>query len=98
MLQPFKRIKPSHVVVTMVNGDVFDVIVNIGYEARVSDYIMTEHPFIVVFDIGEEKKVMILNKFQILSVEPKEEASRFVERRRKPRLEDQSGPDDPASG
>ena len=64
----------------MVTGLVIEGTINVGFDERVSDVMMRDQLFIVVFDIGGAKDVMILNKAQIVSVQPKEEGMGFIQR------------------
>jgi hypothetical protein len=81
-MNPFKRIKPAHVIVTMSNGEVVDGTINVGFEERVLDFLLGDKAFVAVFDVGKSSDVMLLNKTHIVLVQPKEEGTGFVERER----------------
>lgn len=78
-LKTYKRIKPAKVIVSMVNGQVIEGTINIGFEERVTDFLaMPEMLFIPVFDINNTRDVIIINKHQIASVQPVAEAQDAV--------------------
>ena len=49
--RPYKRVKPASVAIKMVDGDIIEGTVNIGFEQRVSDLFANEDKtFMPVFD------------------------------------------------
>jgi hypothetical protein len=77
---PYRRIKPARVIISMADGQVFDGTVNLGFEERVSDVLMDSKPFVAMFDVNDGKAVKIVNKAQIVAVEPKDESQTFIDR------------------
>jgi hypothetical protein len=79
-LKTYKKIKPAHVVVAMSDGRVLEGMINIGFEERVSDFLnMADQSFVPLFNVNGSGDVIILNKSQIASVEPRVEGLEFVE-------------------
>jgi hypothetical protein len=80
--RPYKRVKPARVTIKMIDGDIIEGTVNVGFEQRVSDLFANEgKPFMPVFDAnGVRGEVIIVNKAHIVSVKPEEEGAEFVER------------------
>jgi hypothetical protein len=74
VLKTYKKIKAARVVITMASGQVIEGTINIGFEQRVSDFLAApDRPFVPVFHIDETDEVMIVNKTQIASVQPRAE-------------------------
>jgi hypothetical protein len=78
----YKRVKPASVAIKMVDGDIIEGTVNIGFEQRVSDLFANESKtFMPVFDVnGVPGDLIIVNKAHIVSVKPEEEGAEFIDR------------------
>ena len=72
-----KVLKPVGVAIKTLDGTIIEGKVNLGYENRMSDlFTKTDNPFIVVFGAvhlgSPKKKVLVLNKRQIVWAEPRD--------------------------
>jgi hypothetical protein len=78
----YKRVKPARVTIKMIDGDIIEGTVNVGFEQRVSDLFANEaKTFMPIFDAnGVRGDVIIVNKAHIVSVKPEEEMAEFMDR------------------
>jgi hypothetical protein len=78
----YKRVKPARVTIKMIDGDIIEGTVNVGFEQRVSDLFANEaQTFMPIFDAnGVRGDVIIVNKAHIVSVKPEEEMAEFMDR------------------
>ena len=81
-MRPYKRVKPAKVTIKMIDGDIIEGTVNVGFEQRLSGLFTNEaKSFMPVFDVnGVRGDVIIVNKAHIVSVKPGEEGVEFIER------------------
>jgi hypothetical protein len=68
--------------IKMTDGSTIKGTVNVGFEQRVSDLFGNPNKtFVPLYDTaGEDGSVVIVNKANVLTVEPRQESDEFVER------------------